>query len=287
MGIDVDDRVSRKDLSCDPLLLTSCCRCLILDCVLISFTNRLDKSPKMSGSNSVPISGAGGSGNPGGVAPTPVNTPLNQAPISQGLSRPTVPDITEAPEESDDPVGTTSRDLSKGLESAMMGMVQGRLGELVGKSSGYVESLPVEVKRSVEGLKGLQVKQDELVGMYKKECLELEKKVGIVVSYRLVSSHLVSSCLILSHLVSSRLVSPPLSLSFVVSFYLILSLTTHNSTSPSTHPSSPAASPSSKAPPSPPPTRSPPAKPNPSKTTKNTPPYPRTPPPPRPSPNSG
>ena len=45
-------------------------------------------------------------------------------------------------------------------------------------ASNALENLPVEVKRSVEGLKGLQVKQDELVGLYKKECLELEKKVS-------------------------------------------------------------------------------------------------------------
>ncbi|KAH6904596.1 nucleosome assembly protein I [Coprinopsis sp. MPI-PUGE-AT-0042] len=90
------------------------------------------------------------------TAPTPQNTPLNQAPISLGLSRPTVPDISEDNE---------NEELS-----------EGRLAELVGKSSGYIESLPVEVKANVEALKGVQEKQNDLVNQYKLECLQLEKK---------------------------------------------------------------------------------------------------------------
>lgn len=91
------------------------------------------------------------------TAPTPQNTPLNQAPIALGLSRPTVPDISEDSE-------PTETD------------VQGRLADLVGKSSGYIESLPVDVKKSVEALKGVQVKQNELQNQFRRECLELEKK---------------------------------------------------------------------------------------------------------------
>jgi len=106
------------------------------------------------------------------TAPTPVNTPLNNAPISQGLSRPTVPDINEDNEGDDD---EGDNQLSA-IQSTMMGMVQGKLADLVGKSSGYIESLPVEVKRNVEALKGVQVKQNELQNKYKRECLELEKK---------------------------------------------------------------------------------------------------------------
>ncbi|KAG9311196.1 NAP-domain-containing protein [Chiua virens] len=106
------------------------------------------------------------------TAPTPQNTPLNQAPIAQGLSRPTVPDISEDNEQEDDGDGA----LPPGAQSAMLGLVQNRLSDLVGKSSGYIESLPVEVKKSVEALKGVQVKQNELQNQYKRECLELEKK---------------------------------------------------------------------------------------------------------------
>lgn len=109
------------------------------------------------------------------TAPTPQNTPLNHAPIAAGLSRPTVPDISED-NELEDENGSPS---ASGIQAAMMGMVQGRLAGLVGKSSGYIESLPVEVKLSVEALKGVQVKQNELQNKYKRECLELEKKVRL------------------------------------------------------------------------------------------------------------
>lgn len=109
------------------------------------------------------------------TAPTPQNTPLTQAPIAAGLSRPTVPDISEdnepAEDESEDPIQIT------GAQAAMLGLVQGRLADLVGKSSGYIESLSIDVKKSVEALKGVQVKQNELQNQYKRECLELEKKV--------------------------------------------------------------------------------------------------------------
>jgi len=106
------------------------------------------------------------------TAPTPQNTPLNQAPIAQGLSRPTVPDISEDNEQEDD--GDDA--LPPGAQSAMLGLVHNRLSDLVGKSSGYIEGLPADVKKSVEALKGVQVKQNGLQNQYKRECLELEKK---------------------------------------------------------------------------------------------------------------
>jgi hypothetical protein len=107
------------------------------------------------------------------TAPTPQNTPLQTAPIAQGLSRPTVPDITEDAEEDSENVVSPATV----AQQAMFGLVQGRLATLLGKSSGYVEALPTEVKRSVEGLKGLQVKFNELQNQYKREAWELEKKV--------------------------------------------------------------------------------------------------------------
>lgn len=114
------------------------------------------------------------------TAPTPQNTPLTHAPIAAGLSRPTVPDITEdnegEEEQADSPIGIDAA----GMQAAMLGMVQGRLASLVGKSSGYIEALPAGVKRNVEALKGVQVKQTELQNQYKHECLELEKKVRIL-----------------------------------------------------------------------------------------------------------
>ncbi|KAJ3927992.1 MAG: nucleosome assembly protein [Lentinula lateritia] len=107
------------------------------------------------------------------TAPTPQNTPLTHAPIAAGLSRPTVPDISEDKEEDND---DDDDDDADALREQALAMVQGKLAGLIGKSSGYLESLPVEVKLSVEGLKGIQVKHHELQNQYKRECLELEKK---------------------------------------------------------------------------------------------------------------
>jgi len=101
------------------------------------------------------------------TAPTPQNTPLSHAPITAGLPRPTVPDISEDAEPAED---TTA------VHEAMLGLVQGRLAGLLGKSSGYVESLPDGAKKTIEALKGVQVKQNDLQNQYKRECLELEKK---------------------------------------------------------------------------------------------------------------
>ena len=103
------------------------------------------------------------------TAPTPQNTPLTHAPISATLSRPTVPDISEDAEPAEE---------SANVHDAVFGLVQGRLAGLLGKSSGYVESLPDGAKKTIEALKGVQVKQNELQNQYKRECLELEKKVS-------------------------------------------------------------------------------------------------------------
>ncbi|KAF5309527.1 hypothetical protein D9619_012368 [Psilocybe cf. subviscida] len=123
-------------------------------------------------SSNVPIGGPTGT-----VAPTPQNTPLTQAPIALGLSRPTVPDISEDNEgEAAGGDGSGDGPSLAGLEQHMLGMVQGKLADLIGKSSGYIESLPDDIKANVEALKGVQVKQTELQNQYKRECLELEKK---------------------------------------------------------------------------------------------------------------
>ncbi|KAJ6526822.1 hypothetical protein B0H19DRAFT_1243508 [Mycena capillaripes] len=102
----------------------------------------------------------------------PAKHPAQHAPISSGLSRPTVPDISEEAEAAEE-LTTLG---AAGVQSAMLGMVQGKLAGLLGRSSGYIEALPVGVKRNVEGLKGVQVQQTELQNQYKRECLELERK---------------------------------------------------------------------------------------------------------------
>ena len=125
------------------------------------------------------------------TAPTPQNTPLTHAPILAGLSRPTVPVISEDPEPGEE---------AANVHDAVFGLVQGRLAGLLGKSSGYIESLPDGAKKTIEALKGVQVKQNELQNQYKRECLELEKKVCYLRSIffllfyiRILSIHLPST----------------------------------------------------------------------------------------------
>lgn len=55
-------------------------------------------------------------------------------------------------------------------------MIQGRLGSLVGQSSGYIESLPAPVRRRVAGLKGIQQEHSKLEAEFQEEVLQLEKK---------------------------------------------------------------------------------------------------------------
>lgn len=114
------------------------------------------------------------------TAPTPQNTPLTHAPIAAGLSRPTVPDIAEDPaaEAMDEDEAIASAFQTGAMRSALASMVQSRLNSLVGKSSGYIESLPLEVKRTVAALHGVQVKQNELHNQFKREFWELERKVS-------------------------------------------------------------------------------------------------------------
>lgn len=55
-------------------------------------------------------------------------------------------------------------------------MMQAKLGSLVGRSSGYVESLPAPVRRRVSGLKGIQKDHAKLEAEFQEEVLQLEKK---------------------------------------------------------------------------------------------------------------
>lgn len=58
----------------------------------------------------------------------------------------------------------------------MAGLIQNKLSGLVGRSSGYIESLPPHIKRRVEGLKGVHVDHTKIEAEFQKEILELEKK---------------------------------------------------------------------------------------------------------------
>lgn len=55
-------------------------------------------------------------------------------------------------------------------------MVEGKLAGLLGRSSGYVEALPLAVRHRVDGLQGLQVEQAKIENEFQAELLELEKK---------------------------------------------------------------------------------------------------------------
>ncbi|WFC95629.1 histone chaperone [Malassezia brasiliensis] len=118
------------------------------------------------------------------TAPTPQNTPLNNAPIGrEPLSRPTVQTIGEEDRDEDDdeddaPAAAGAAAVgAAGLPSAaIQGMIQDKLNGLVGRSSGYIESLPDEVRRRVEGLKGLNVEHQKIEAEFQREILALEKR---------------------------------------------------------------------------------------------------------------
>ena len=57
----------------------------------------------------------------------------------------------------------------------LVSMIQGKLGSLVGRSSGYVESLPAPVRRRAAGLQGVQKEHSKLEAKFQEEVLELEK----------------------------------------------------------------------------------------------------------------
>ncbi|OCL03847.1 NAP-domain-containing protein [Glonium stellatum] len=104
------------------------------------------------------------------TAPTPQNTPANAAPISSRAQQPGVASIKE--EELDRAAAATLFAQNPGLVS----MMQAKLGSLVGRSSGYIESLPASVRRRVAGLKGIQKEHSKLEADFQEEVLQLEKK---------------------------------------------------------------------------------------------------------------
>jgi len=104
------------------------------------------------------------------TAPTPQNTPANNAPISSHAQQPGVASIKE--EDLDRAAAASLFAQNPGLVS----LIQGRLGGLIGRSSGYIESLPAEVKRRVSGLKGIQKDHSKLEAEFQEEVLQLEKK---------------------------------------------------------------------------------------------------------------
>jgi len=103
-------------------------------------------------------------------APTPQNTPANNAPISSHAQQPGVASIKE--EEFDRAAAASIF----AQNPKLVQMIQGKLGSLVGRSSGYIESLPAPVRRRVAGLKGVQKQHSKLEAEFQEEVLSLEKK---------------------------------------------------------------------------------------------------------------
>lgn len=58
----------------------------------------------------------------------------------------------------------------------LVSMIEGKLGRLVGRSSGYIESLPPNVRRRIDGLRGVQKEHSKLEAQFQEEVLQLEKK---------------------------------------------------------------------------------------------------------------
>ncbi|KAK3945051.1 hypothetical protein QBC46DRAFT_372619 [Diplogelasinospora grovesii] len=104
------------------------------------------------------------------TAPTPQNTPAANAPISSHAQQPGVASIKEE----DLDRATAASILAQNPK--LVSLIQGRLGSLVGRSSGYIESLPVQVKKRVSGLKGIQKEHSKLEAEFQEEVLQLEKK---------------------------------------------------------------------------------------------------------------
>lgn len=104
------------------------------------------------------------------TAPTPQNTPANNAPISSRAQAPTIGSIQEEDLERAAAVSAFAKN------PALVAMMQEKLGSLVGRSSGYVESLPEPVRKRVTGLKGIQKDHAKLEAEFQEEVLQLEKK---------------------------------------------------------------------------------------------------------------
>ncbi|EMC96964.1 hypothetical protein BAUCODRAFT_147155 [Baudoinia panamericana UAMH 10762] len=101
---------------------------------------------------------------------TPQNTPAQNAPISSRAQAPQVPSINE-------------EDLDRAAAASifaqnpkLVSMMQNKLQGLVGRSSGYVESLPAPVRKRVAGLKGVQKEHSKLEAQFQEEVLQLEKR---------------------------------------------------------------------------------------------------------------
>ena len=101
-------------------------------------------------------------------APTPQNTPAS---VTNSYLKSQPPTVSTIDEVNEDKIGQTLAN-----NPALLSMMQGKLNDLVGKSSGYVANLPLAVKDRIYGLKSIQQQQMKLEAEFQRELLELEKK---------------------------------------------------------------------------------------------------------------
>lgn len=124
---------------------------------------------------------------------TPQNTPANNAPINSRAQQPGLASLREGeksasqiqrtPQDIADRWPITESDLDRAAAASMLAknphlvsLIQDKLSGLVGQSSGYIESLPANVRRRVAGLKGVQQEHSKLEAEFQEEVLALEKK---------------------------------------------------------------------------------------------------------------
>ena len=113
------------------------------------------------------------------TAPTPNNTPSVQAPISAFRKPPTAtagagPVIPEEPESVTATAPVTGDLFAQNAQ--LVSMLQGKLGSLINAPSGYVSSLPRNVRRRILALKALNRQHIQLEHEFHREVLALEKK---------------------------------------------------------------------------------------------------------------
>lgn len=128
--------------------------------------------------------------NGNGTTSTPQNTPLDKAPISSRAQQPGVASIKEGALQREthfapdvQTLTRTTEDFDRAAAASifasnpqLVSMMQNKLSGLVGKSSGYIESLPAPVRKRVAGLKGVQKEHSKLEAEFQEEVLALEKK---------------------------------------------------------------------------------------------------------------
>ncbi|EEB05917.1 nucleosome assembly protein Nap2 [Schizosaccharomyces japonicus yFS275] len=106
------------------------------------------------------------------TAPTPQNTPLTKF----GLDK----SVLEAEKQANGSSNTAKKveEEIQGLlkeNPQMVQMVESKLSSLIGQSSGYIESLPKDVKLRVKALKGIQEESKTIQVEFRKRMLDLEK----------------------------------------------------------------------------------------------------------------